>query len=259
MIANGIRSIVLGFWGLGVAGALGDDVVPLVQAHAHNDYAHERALEDALEQGFCSVEADIWLVSGELLVAHDLKDVDVGRTLQGLYLEPLQERVEANGGRVFEGGPEFTLLVDVKSEAEATWKLLEKVLGRYREMVTGGAVRVVVSGNRARRAIAAGKGELAGIDGRLGDLGKGESALLLPLISDRWTSHFEWRGEGEMDEAEREKLRGIVAKAHAAGRRVRFWATADVKPMWRELAEAGVDLINTDDLEGLGAFLRKRE
>ena len=33
-------------------------------------------LFDALEQGFCSVEADIHLVDGKLLVAHDLKDVD---------------------------------------------------------------------------------------------------------------------------------------------------------------------------------------
>src|SRR5262245_58578952 len=37
---------------------------PLRQAHAHNDYEHPRPLFDALDQGFCSVEADIYLVDG---------------------------------------------------------------------------------------------------------------------------------------------------------------------------------------------------
>ena len=42
------------------------------------------------------------------------------RTLEALYLDPLRERVRANGGRVFRGGPTITLLVDIKSEAKTT-------------------------------------------------------------------------------------------------------------------------------------------
>jgi hypothetical protein len=55
---------------------------PLVRAHAHNDYEHARPLFDALDRGFCSVEADVYLIDGELLVAHDRKDVKAGRTLR---------------------------------------------------------------------------------------------------------------------------------------------------------------------------------
>jgi hypothetical protein len=58
--------------------------------HAHNDYEHERPLHEALELGFCSVEADVHLVAGSLLVAHDLGDTDPERTLQSLYLGPLR-------------------------------------------------------------------------------------------------------------------------------------------------------------------------
>ncbi len=43
------------------------DAAPLVNAHAHNDYAHKRPLADALDHGFCSVEADIFLVDGALI------------------------------------------------------------------------------------------------------------------------------------------------------------------------------------------------
>src|SRR5215475_7710089 len=77
---------------------------PLVRVHAHNDYEHKRPLFDALDHGFCSVEADIYLVDGALLVAHDRDQVKPERTLQALYLDPLRERVKTNGGRVYANG-----------------------------------------------------------------------------------------------------------------------------------------------------------
>src|SRR5437870_3378437 len=109
---------------------------PLIRAHAHNDYEHGRPLFDALERGFCSIEADVWLVDGQLLVAHDRHQVKSERTLQTLYLDPLRERVRRNGGRVYANGPEIVLLVDVKSEAEKTYAALREVLKPYSDVLT---------------------------------------------------------------------------------------------------------------------------
>jgi hypothetical protein len=61
-----------------------------------------------------------------------------------------------------------------------------------------------------------------------------------------------------MPAAEREKLRSFVAKAHAKGRKIRFWAIPSNRAVWKELADADVDLINTDDLPGLEKYLRER-
>src|SRR6185295_6149561 len=94
---------------------------PLPQVHAHNDYEHARPLADALDHGFFGVEADIWLVNDQLLVAHNLQDAKPERTLQTLYLDPLRARVEQNGGKVFRGGPSILLLIDVKSDATNTY------------------------------------------------------------------------------------------------------------------------------------------
>jgi hypothetical protein len=236
---------------------------PWERAHAHNDYEHERPLLDALDHGFCSVEADIHLVEGALLVAHDLEETRPGRTLQALYLDPLRERVERHGGRVHPGGPEFTLLIDIKTGAEGTCAVLEEVLGDYATMltrfeegrITTNAVRVILSGNRPIERMMRERTRLAAIDGRLPDLRRNPSVALVPLVSDNWQSHFEWRGEGAFPAAERERLRTLVREAHAQGRRIRFWATPDVEAAWRELWLAGVDLINTDDLAGLDEFL----
>src|SRR5436190_15279872 len=138
-------------------------VVPLRQAHAHNDYEHKRPLLDALARGFCSVEADIFLVDGELLVAHTRQEIKPGRTLEALYLGPLRKLAKANGGRVYPKGPTVFLLIDVKSGAGPTYAALEKVLARYDELlsitrdgkVEAEAVTVGVSGNCDRKSIAA--------------------------------------------------------------------------------------------------------
>lgn len=258
--------------------AKGNDpiVVLLERAHAHNDYEHDRPLLDALDHGFTSVEVDIFLVGDELLVAHDPEDVDASRTLQSLYLDPLTDRVEANGGSVYGDDTPFTLLIDVKTEAVSTYQALDRVLRRYKGLLTTvksdntkdkvrqGAVTAIVSGNRSRPTMEAQPVRYALHDGRLSDLGSGAPASLIPLISDRWTAHFTWMGDGSIPEQERQKLRDIVAQAHADGQRVRFWATPDTPgPMrdaiWRELIAADVDLINTDDLPGLQAFLLEHD
>ncbi len=241
------------------------EVTPLVNAHAHNDYLHPRPLADALDQGFCSVEADIFLVEGRLLVAHEPAQLRPERTLEALYLEPLRRRVREHGGRVYPGGPSLTLLVDIKGDADRTYAVLRPLLARYAAMLTRfengktveGAVTVVLSGNRPRRTLEAEALRYAAMDGRLEDLGSGASPSLVPLVSANWRLLFTWRGDGEIPAPEREKLRAYVARAHADRYRLRFWATPDTTAAWKELGDAGVDLVNTDDLKGLAEFLRR--
>ncbi|PAY18577.1 hypothetical protein CKO51_15460 [Rhodopirellula sp. SM50] len=245
---------------------LAQGVTPARQAHAHNDYLHDRPLLDALDNGFCSVEADIYLIDGELLVAHDLDKTSPERTLQSLYLDPLRKRIQQSGGSVYGDGKTVTLLIDIKSEGESTYRALDAVLSGYQDILThvdeqgvhSGAVTAIISGNRAVKEIQADPTRYAGIDGRLSDLDSDLSPDLLPLISDHWGRNFQWRGDGEMPQADREKLKRVLQQAHADRRRVRFWATPDKPTVWAALAEAGVDLINTDDLVGLGEFLRSR-
>lgn len=244
------------------------EVTPLRGAHAHNDYRHDPPLFKALEQGFTSVEADVFLVGDRLCVAHEPNEIARDKTLQSLYLQPLRARVTRNGGRVYRNGPGFILLVDIKTAAEPTYRRLHEVLKEYGDMLAtfgpdgrkDGAVLVIVSGNRSLEQMQSQEIRYAGYDGRLTDLDSEAPAEVIPLISDHWGRNFTWRGEGPMPPEERKKLEEIVRKSHAKGRLVRFWETPDLRSsardaVWRELLSAGVDLINTDDLEGLRRFL----
>lgn len=228
-------------------------------AHAHNDYQHARPLLDALDHGFTSVEADVWLIDGQLLVAHDREQARPERTLEALYLRPLEERAHALHG--------LQLLVDIKSEAEPTYRALHAALAAHSGMLTSyaqgrtrvAAVSVVVSGNRPRALMLAQALRYAAYDGRLNELNLSLSAEFMPLVSDNWSDHFTWRGSGPQPEAERAKLQRLVREVHAQARRLRFWGTPETPPareaVWQQLRAAGVDYINSDDLSGLQAWL----
>lgn len=230
--------------------------------HAHNDYYHPRPLLDALDHGFVSVEADVFLVDGEILVGHDRHELTRERTLEALYLAPLAERVRQNGGSVHGDDKPFYLFIDIKADGLACYDRLHRMLAARKQMLTTvrdgevsvGAITVVISGDRPIETIAAQSLRYAGIDGRLTDLDSDAPAHLMPVISDRWPSHFAYRGEGPMPSDQAARLSRTVAKAHAAGRVVRFWATPESEALWIVLLEAGVDLINTDQLARLRRF-----
>ena len=244
-----------------------DDHNSIIQGHAHNDYYQKRPLKDALDCCFCSVEVDVYLVNGKFLVGHDRSELRENITLESLYLDPLKERVKLGDGYVYVEKEALILLIDIKSEAEAAYYELRKLLKKYEDIISGtvqgkwrqGAVDIVISGNRAKEKISKDLDRSVGIDGRISDLGGKLPVNLMPLISDRWGSHFKWNGDGPFPVEEKKKLKQLVERAHSESRRIRFWATPDKKSVWKELQSSGVDLINTDNLKEFSDFIRSQK
>lgn len=248
----------------------------LARAHAHNDYEHTRPLLDALDQGFSSVEADVYVAplpgalanATGLYVAHDPQDIRPDKTLAALYLEPLKARAAENGGCIHKDCSQFYLLIDAKTESETTYAAIEAELAKYDTLfaryvdggVRPGAVIATLSGNRPLATMRAATSRYTFYDGRFSDLDSTEPVTLMPLISDSWTTQFGWDGNGAMPVAQKAKLADAIAKAHAKGRRVRLYNVPDAagiarENIWKELLAADQDQINTDDLVGLRTFL----
>jgi hypothetical protein len=259
---------------------------PRPRTHAHNDYEHPHPLFDALHEGFVGVEADVYLVGGDLRVSHNaVADWSKVPTLQASYLSPLRDLVRRrNNGGVYADGTPLLLLVDVKTDAEPTYARLHQLLAEYqaatpglfttytagadgRYTVAAGAITVVVSGNRPREAMKRQATRLAGYDGRVADVGRDAAADtapgFMPLVSDNWNLVFKgesaWDGTGPMPAAARARLAELVAAVHGEGKQLRFWnLPKDAPAVWGPLWDAGVDLINTDDLAGLSRFVASR-
>ena len=241
---------------------------PILSGHSHNDYLHQRPLWEAISYAFASIEIDIHLVDGALLVGHDDDDLDVTETLQSLYLDPLRDHVREHDDRVYPSPHSLVLLIDIKSDASSTYEALGGVLSQYSEMLTSysearvqpGAIDVIVSGNRPRELMMNEAVRFVTYDGRIADLTAEVPANFISLISANWENHFEWRGLGSLSDRDRVQLAQIVEATHRSGYRLRFWNTPapesrSLDDVWSQLLNAGVDVMNIDDLKAYRDFV----
>ena len=87
-----------------------------------------RPLDEALDNGFTSVEVDVFPVKGKLLVSHNERDINPEKTIESMYLNKLSARAKAYKGAIYPGSKTtFWVLVDVKkkgAEAYATFKTI---------------------------------------------------------------------------------------------------------------------------------------
>jgi hypothetical protein len=233
---------------------------PFSHAHAHNDYEHDHPLFDALHYGFTSVEADIYLVDGKLLVSHT-RPIFRARTLDQLYLSPLDSIIRTNHGKVYTGydGP-FYLMIDIKSDGQAVYPVLKEALAHYTALFhshnSTGPVIIFLSGNRPKESVLKDRDAPVALDGRPEDVGKGYTVAVMPVISDTYGKWSTWNGIGRPAPEALQRIRTLAMRVHAEGKKLRLWAIPDNPVAWSELLGAGVDLINTDNLKELNQFLK---
>lgn len=244
---------------------------PLPNAHAHNDYEHDKPLFEALAHGFTSVEADVHLIKNQLYVVHDTpEDLAITPTLEELYLIPLLQHIQKNDGEVYPGYNKFFyLMIDFKTAAEPTYLKLKEVLKSYESILSvvgedgkdqmDKPVKVFISGNRPIDELLKDKEKLAGLDGRPGDLKKDYPHAVMPVISDNYRNFLSWNGTGKVNKKELKKTKAMIKHAHDQDKLVRLWAAPDQPESWEFLHAIGVDLINTDRLGELSAFLNNQK
>ncbi|MEM6804211.1 MAG: hypothetical protein AAF696_22595 [Bacteroidota bacterium] len=234
------------------------------EAHAHNDYAHKIPLWEALSHGFNSIEADTWLLEGQLYIKH-FKPINLKKTplLSGLYLEPLAKILRDKEGKLYpniEGA--FFLMIDVKNEGEASYHQLKVLLQAYTDLLEGPtpALKIFLSGNRPIELMHQDSSyHFLSLDGRPEDLGKGYSSDFMPVISQRFSKIISWKGKNPASKEDFDTLKMLADSCHAEGKKLRLWASPETELAWETLLKAGVDLINTDKLGDLEAFLNKRD
>lgn len=226
------------------------------QIHAHNDYEKPEPLTAAIRHRAGSIEADVFLVDGKLMVAHDKSQIKPGRTLDSLYLQPIAALFEQNKNRYSAGQVSndrkytFQLLVDLKENGIEAIKQLEKSVAPYRtcfdRSMNPMAVQLVVSGSRPPVADWIDYPAYILFDGRPSELYDDQTIKHVALISDAFQNYSRWNGEGKMPEKDRETLKRFVKRAHSQDKPIRFWAAPDTPNAWKQLDKIGVDFINTD-------------
>ena len=229
----------------------------VANAHSHNDYEHPEPFYTAYKAGFGSIEADIFLRDGRLYVAHDSADIQDGRTLSALYLDPLSRAIIENKGSVYpQKQKQLILLIDIKTAAEPTLDALLVLLGLHNTLSKCRSLRIVITGNRPANAKWSSYPKWLYFDGRLSESYNTKALSKVALISDNFRFYSSWKGEGEPKDEDVQRIAAAVKKVHALNKPIRFWATPDNPTAWRKMVQLKIDYINTDKIGELAEFLR---
>jgi alkaline phosphatase len=228
----------------------------VANAHAHNDYENAIPFYMAYGEGFGSIEADIFLENGELIVAHDTKEVLLHRTLQEYYLQPLLAAVRRNNGFPYgDSSRQLQMLIDIKTDAVPTLNALIAALSGYPPLVDNPRLKWVITGNRPERKSFVTYPGFIWFDGELSvEYGK-DVLIKIALFSDNFKNYANWNGEHYIPDIEKMKLRKGIDKAHQVNKPVRYWNAPDTLNAWHQLMRLGVDYINTDHVTALSFFL----
>ncbi|MFM9908475.1 MAG: hypothetical protein ACKVOW_03965 [Chitinophagaceae bacterium] len=226
-----------------------------VKIHAHNDYAKPNPLFDALQKNCYSIEADVFLIKGNLLVAHTYKEARRNKTLSSLYIEPIIKLFKNNKGAISADSTYKTsLVIDIKDNGTEVLKELISIFEPLRfyfdRSVNPAAVQVIVSGDRG--PIAAWKDFPSYIyfDGRPFEEYDQPALDKIAMISDNYFKYLSKSNIGDIT-----KLKMVVEKAHSFMKPVRFWGSPDQESVWNLLRISGADIINTDKPADCRAFL----
>jgi len=231
----------------------------VANAHSHNDYENDIPFLKAYEAGFGSIEADVYPINDTLFVAHkhNKKDIQSLRTLKNLYLDPLFHDLSVNSSR------HLKLLIDLKENYAACLKILEKDLEPFKPYLyssenTSGQLLILISGNRPPPAEYHNYPDYIFFDDDLKLHHNASEWKRVGQVSLSFEKYSSWKGEGPINTRDKKIIKHLVDTVHGAGKPIRFWAAPDTEVSWKLQMKLGVDLIGTDKIEELAAFLQRR-
>lgn len=227
---------------------------PLV--HAHNDYHQPIPLMNALRYQAYSIEADVYLRNGQLVVAHEKKEVMTAPSLDSMYLQPIIRLFKKYDGRISKSKT-YTpvLMIDSKENGEAVITALIQLLEPYRSVFDRSAnplaLQIVISGDRGPLSKWTSYPSVILFDGRPYEVYDSNTLQRVAFISDSYTNYITVADSTS-------RIKQLVTTIHGKGKLLRLWAIPDNTASWKRLEEMGVDIINTDKMGECREFFSTR-
>ena len=227
---------------LSVLVAIADMGLGQVRVHAHNDYENKQPFWEAFSAGCSSIEVDIFLEKGQILVAHDAEDLRPEANLREMYLMPLRQLLT---GSIYQLDGKLQVLIDVKSEAYTTLNTLLELMKEFPDLQKEKRLQMVISGNRPKAEDYHKYPPYIYFDHQ--ELGITPPNLeKVALVSLNFKKHSTYNGKGRITDADRTSLQKAIDFAHNIGKPIRFCGSPDAPSAWFSFHQLGIDFINTD-------------
>ncbi|MBT2619567.1 alkaline phosphatase [Chryseobacterium sp. ISL-6] len=212
------------------------------KVHSHNDYEQKIPFWYALGSGASSIEADVFLDNNELYVAHHENGIKKERTLDELYLKPIEKALELN----LASDRPIQILIDIKTDAEPSLQKIVSEIQKHPKIANQKRFTFVISGNQPKPEKYNSYPDFITFDYQsLADLSP-KQWQKVAMISQDFKRYSNWNGKGGLMIDDLPKVQDIIKKIKAFKKPIRFWATPDSKTSWEFFVNAGVDYINTD-------------
>jgi alkaline phosphatase len=158
---------------------------------------------NAFANGLSSIEVDVFLEKDTLFVAHHKKEISKDRTIENLYLKPMQQVISLELG----DQDIIQLLVDVKTEAEPTLRVLMTTLERYPNLINSDRISIVISGNQPSLSKQLNYPNYINFDYQsLAPIQNPKIWDKIALISLDFKRFSEWNGKGRLTDADYKKV-----------------------------------------------------
>lgn len=225
--------------------------------HSHNDYTHQLPFWEAYNNKAGVIEADVFEVNGELMVAHSKAEVKPGNSLQAMYIQPIIQLFDT--GKNIHG---FYLMIDIKENHAAVLEILMKTLQQhpyvFNRRMHKNAVQVFISGERPPDSGFHTYPSYIMFDGLAGKNYGVADLEKIVMISDNFCNYSNWNGSGSLPAKDSIKIVNMINAAHASGKPVRLWGAPDTEQCWQTLVNLNADVINTDKVAACRKFLGVR-
>lgn len=224
---------------------------------SHNDYAQISPFTNAYHHRVGYIEADIYLRNDSLFIAHEPDEIDPVKTLQNSYLDSLSAKIKFNGGTVYpEPSKSLVLMIDLKTNGELTIPVLVQALISYPNLIaSGNNLKIVLSGSMPLPSIWDTYPDYIWFDGRPTVEYDTNALKRIALVSTNFKNYSNWDGSDSIPNHEDERILALIDRVHAIKKPLRFWATPDTENTWAYLRKRKVDILGTDKVSELCAWL----
>ena len=217
--------------------------------HSHNDYTRTAPFWEAYSQHCRSIEADVFLHEGELLVGHEVEDLKPENSFLRMYVDPIVRTFRANGGKMWTGSDDrLMLLVELKSATEPTLSEVVKLLEQFPDVFCAAdGVQIAITGNTPSKEHFLDYPVWVGFDGDIRETYTWAQLERVALVSNSFRMFAKkWNGKGRMIDSELEAVTAAIEKVHSWGKPIRFWEAPEGTSAYFTFWKLGVDIINTD-------------
>lgn len=239
--------------------------------HSHNDYLQKRPLYTAIENGFASIEIDLYLWKDSLLkVSHFPIGLSKKKTIEEMYFKPIESLIlKKDSVFIYSQSQPLTLMIDIKSDGNKTYGFLHPILKKYQSYITTytksgdiiqhSYLKILISGNKpsieklAQDDIVFAKLDVS-IPSSFTDCSLDSLGQYIHPFIERRSSKYKRFFKSNPTKNDSIKLRCIVKNGDALKQELRFYAAGNTKTKWMFLMNFGVDWINVDDIEKFKEF-----